>query len=304
MKIGVIQARPGIGDLCVFLPFVHVISKFFKTKVILITKKRTWAKDILKADPYINEVFYLDENQRSSNLSLINFLKKKKLEKIFIFHFGLRYWAISKISGLKEIYFYGFQKKNVSITEYVKKKIKEWLKKKSIKYDCKIYYLKKNKNKNKINKIVIGIGGSGENKKWKIENYIKLIEMLSKKKKYNFLIAGGKNEAHDFKKIKKKLPRYNLTNLCHLSIEKCLYLLEGSKFYIGNDTGFMHLCGSLGIKSFGIFGDTPSDYCNYNDKIISILPKGYKETKQGDRALNKIFAKDVLNNSHFKKCHL
>lgn len=300
MKIGIIQTRPGIGDLCVFLPFIHVISKFFKTKVVLITKKRTLARDILKVDPHIDEVLYLDESEKSSNLNLIKFLKKKKLDKIFIFHFGIRYWLISKISGLKEIHFYGFIKKKVSITKFIKEKTKEWLRQRKIDYDCKIYFPKKNK-KNK-NTIVIGIGGSGQNKKWKIDNYIKLIEILSKKKpKYNFLIAGGKDELQDFKKIKQKLPRCNLINLCNLSIERCLSFLEGSKFYVGNDTGFMHLCGSLGIKSFGIFGDTPSDYCNYNNNLVPILPRGYKETKQGDGVLNKIFVADITNNYHFKK---
>ena len=303
MKIAIIQTRPGIGDLCVFLPFIHVISKFFKTKVLLITKKRTWAKDILKVDPHIDEVLYMDENQKISNLNLIKFLKKKKLDKIFIFHFGLRYWLISKISGLKEIYFYGFIKKNVSITKFVKEKIKEWLKQRKINYNCKIYFPKKYK-KNK-NTIVIGIGGSGQNKKWKIDNYIKLIEILSKKKpKYNFLIAGGKRELQDFKKIKKNLPRCNLFNLCNLTIEKCLYLMEGSKVYIGNDTGFMHLCGSIGIKSFGIFGDTPSDYCNYNSKIIPLMPRGYTKIKQGDGVLNKVLVEDIIHNHHFKSLNL
>ena len=300
MKIAIIQTRPGIGDLCVFLPFIHFISKFYKTKIILITKKRTLAKDILKADPHIDKILYIDKNQTFSNLNLIKFLKKKKLEKIFIFHFGFKYWLISKLSGLKKIYFYGFLKKNVSITGFVQKKMKDWLRLENIKYKCKIYY--SNKIIKKTNKIVIGIGGSGQNKKWNISNYIKFIEMLSKKKtKYNFVIAGGKKEVQDFNEIKKKLPKCNLINLCNLSIEKCLYFLEGSKFYVGNDTGFMHLCGSLGIKSFGIFGDTPSDYCNYNDNLVPILPTGYKETKQGDRALNKIFVENIINNHHFKK---
>ena len=175
-----------------------------------------------------------------------------------------------------------------------------WLKQRNIKHKCKIYYFKKITKK--TNKIVIGIGGSGKNKKWKISNYIKLIEILSKKKpKYNFVIAGGKKEKRDFNKIKKKLPKYNLINLCNLSIEKCLHFLEGSKFYVGNDTGFMHLCGSLGIKSFGIFGDTPSDYCNYNNNLVPIIPRGYKETKQGDGALDKIFVEDIINNYNFKK---
>jgi len=54
-------------------------------------------------------------------------------------------------------------------------------------------------------------------------------------------------------------------------------ILNQAELYIGNDTGFMHICGSLNIPSFGIFGNTPNDYCDYNELLFPIMPDGYKK---------------------------
>ena len=55
-----------------------------------------------------------------------------------------------------------------------------------------------------------------------------------------------------------------------MSIKESLDEISGASFYVGNDTGFMHLCGSIGIKSFGLFGDTPINYVSYNKLILQI----------------------------------
>ena len=47
----IIQTRPGIGDLCIFLSSMHQIAKKHpNSKITLITKKRSKADEILKDD--------------------------------------------------------------------------------------------------------------------------------------------------------------------------------------------------------------------------------------------------------------
>ena len=65
-------------------------------------------------------------------------------------------------------------------------------------------------------------------------------------------------------------------------------ILSQSTLYIGNDTGFMHLSASLGLKSYGLFGDTPPDYASYNKKIIPILPESENYITHGSMMMNKI----------------
>jgi len=275
MKIGIIQTRPGIGDICIFLPFIHLISKFYKLRVCLFTKKRSAAKEILKDDPFIQKVIYIDENNETSlNKNLYYEIKKNKINKIFIFHFGIRYWLISFFAGVKNIKFNGIFKRDVSITGYLRSSLMKWLNIDNIKYECKIYLNSIKKNKS----IIIGIGGSGPAKKWRIQNYIKLIKLINiLNSEFQFVIAGGNQEIEDFKKIKNDLPNINFKNLCELSISDCMDILNQAELYIGNDTGFMHICGSLNIPSFGIFGNTPNDYCDYNELLFPIMPDGYEK---------------------------
>jgi len=139
MQIGIIQNRPGIGDMCLFLPFIQLIAKKYKKKVIIFTKKRSKAKEVLKYDPHISKVLYIDEVKNNHNLELIKLIKKKKITKIFIFHFGIRFWFLSILAGVQNINFYGFFKKKVSINQFIKKKICLWLNIKNLTYKCKIY---------------------------------------------------------------------------------------------------------------------------------------------------------------------
>ena len=60
--------------------------------------------------------------------------------------------------------------------------------------------------------------------------------------------------------------------LGEFEIDKCIEIIEGSKLYVGNDTGFMHISGLLGINTIGLFGDTSLEYAAYNKKIITISP--------------------------------
>jgi len=300
MKIAIIQARPGIGDMCIFLPFIHAIAKFFNTKIFLITKARSHSKELLKFDPYIEEIIYLDEsNLLKLNYNLIKVLKKRKINKIFLMHFGLRYWVLSKLSGVKKIYSYGLIKKKVNITGYIKYIVNKWLGAKNLKFPCKIFFDVREKK----NSIVIGIGGSGTNKKWKISNYIELIKLINQSdNEKEFIIAGGINEKNDFTEIKNNLPNISCKSLCDLKISQCLEIISTAKLYIGNDTGFMHICGSLSIPAFGIFGNTPSNYCDYNSMITPIMPKGYSQVNYDDNVFDKILPVDIFKILKDRKC--
>ena len=49
----IVQLRPGIGDLCMFLPYMQQIKEHNKDfEFTLITKKRTAAKQILKYEQF------------------------------------------------------------------------------------------------------------------------------------------------------------------------------------------------------------------------------------------------------------
>jgi heptosyltransferase-2 len=290
MKIGIIQTRPGIGDFCIFLPLVHQISKFYNSKVTLITKKRSFARELTLDDPHIEKVIYIKE--KNNNFDLYKHLRKEKFEYVFIFHFSFRYYLISLVSGIKNIFYYGFFKQNVQITNYAKLKLSKWLNNKFINnYECKLFYKKQN-NIDNSNNIILGIGGSGNNKKWDIVNFIDIIKKIDLNNN-QIILAGGKFEMEDANFLISFF-KSNIISLCNLNLPDTLQYIQGSKLYLGNDTGFMHLSGALGVRSFGLFGDTPADYTDYNNLIIPIMPKSKKKITHGDNMMNEIYPEHVF----------
>lgn len=294
-KILVIQTRVGIGDLCIFLPCIHQIAKKNKDfELHLLTKKRSCAKDFLKYDKHIKKIFYLPEASGIKlNFFILKFMKQNVYNTCFIMHYGLRYYLLSLISNIKRIYFYGIIKKNENIVKKSQKSTIQWLGNNSLNFKPIIFYQQNIKKKNQI---TFGIGGSGLNKKWNIKKYIQLAKLINSKKKVEILLAGGIEEINDSLYIKEKLNEENINtkSLCEKKISECMDYLIQSKIYVGNDTGFMHISASLGLQSYGLFGDTPPNYASYNKKIIPILPQGEKIITHGSKMMSKINADYVF----------
>jgi heptosyltransferase II len=298
----IIQTRPGVGDLCMFLPYIQQIKDHNKNfQFTLITKKRTAAKQILKYEPSINQIVYLEDeileitkSKINNFFKILNFIKRNNFSKIYIMHFSLFWFLVAKISGIKNIYKYGILKKNVDIYLNALEQNKRWLQNTNLSSQTKITYLQNNNKSN--NQIIIGIGSSGPTKKWPTENYIELIKRISNKN-ITFYLAGGNNETENqiANKIINEIKENRIESLCSLSIEEIMPIINSSKLYIGNDTGFMHLSAGLSIPAIGLFGDTPLSYANYTKNILPIIPENFKTVGHNSMAMNKITVDQVFN---------
>jgi heptosyltransferase-2 len=298
----IIQTRPGVGDLCMFLPYIQQIKEHNKDFTFtLVTKKRTAAKQILKYDQSINQIVYLEDETIATTKSKINnffkllsFIKKNNFSKIYIMHFSIFWFLLAKISGIKNIYKYGILKKNVDIYLNALEQNKRWLQDPNLSSQTKIVYPQNNSKNN--NQIIIGIGSSGPTKKWPTENYIELIKKINDKN-IKFYLAGGNNEIENqiANKIINEIKENRIESLCSLSIEEIMPIINSSKLYIGNDTGFMHLSAGLNIPAIGLFGDTPLSYAKYNKNIFPIIPENFKTVGHGSMAMNQITISQVLN---------
>ena len=196
MKILIIQQRYGIGDMVIFLPYIHAISKKYNTKISLLAKDTSKSKQIMEEDRHIDEIITLDSEKDGLNgiFKLSNELKKRSFDKVFIFNSSLRYYLVAKLSGIKSIYQYPLFRSKDNIvhsakifTENITGNIV------STEPNLKIKSTIDNFNKD-FKHICLGISASGPTKRWDINNYIKLCEELSKMKKCKFYVAGGKND--------------------------------------------------------------------------------------------------------------
>ncbi len=198
MKILVIQNRMGIGDMIMFLPFVKAISNYYGEQISLMVKKNTKASEYLNDEKYIKEIIYLERSEAENRhagikgfFNLINDLKDKKFDKVFIFNSSLRFYMAAKISGIKDINCYKlFKKKNQHIIETAKKFIKDTLKIDveenptiNLKPDTVAQAKKDYSIRSDEINIVLGTGGSGETKRVPSKIFIDVMKNTLKKGK-------------------------------------------------------------------------------------------------------------------------
>jgi heptosyltransferase-2 len=300
----IIQTRPGVGDLCIFLPYIQQIQKYNANfNFTLITKKRSSAKHILEYEtPSIKTIYLEDKILKMTSSKFINFfnllkfIKKNNFTKMYIMHFSFFWFLIAKISNVKKIYTYGILKRNVNIYINALKNNQKWLNKKKLSTQAKIVFPRKKIKKNK-NQIIVGIGSSGSTRKWPTENYISLIKKINNKN-IKFYLPGGNNKIENqiASEIKNKIKTNKIIFLKHLNIKKIIPIIYSSRLYVGNDTGFMHLSAGLNIPAIGLFGDTPLEaYGKYTKNIIPIIPPGYKTIIHNSNAIKEITVDQVLN---------
>ena len=238
----------------------------------------------------MDEILFLERNKNNNDrhdgffgsLNLVKDIKKFNFNKIIIFNSSIRFNLIAKFSGIQEIYQYPFfiskdvifQTAKVFTENYVNKVL-------STKPNLNLNPKNINEAKKKFNitsevkNIVLGISASGPTKRWDIENYINLAIKLNKIRNCKFIIVAGKEDQEIIDKIKNSEIGKNCFSLESLSIQEILPVIKNCDLYIGNDTGFMHISSALGIKSIGIFVDSPAySYSGYSDNIIAIVPAG------------------------------
>ena len=315
MKVLVVQQRMGIGDMVIFLPYVHAISKKFQSQVSLLVKKNSKAEQLCKNDRHINEIIYLDRSKNNSGkhdglmgfLNLLKVIKEKKFDKIFIFNGSLRFLLLAKLCGIKSILQYPLfiKKNNIVLTA---KEFTEKFTKNTISTQPRIYIkevaVSKAKEKYNFNKnfkhICVGFSASGPTKRWHIENYIKLVEEINKKIPCKFYLAGGKNDRELFTKFFNSSVANKCISFENLTIEETLPIIKNCNIYIGNDTGWLHISSALNKKCLALFMDSPAQaYGTYSKNIYLVVPEGETEktTTHDTLGKEKIVFENVLNKS-------
>jgi heptosyltransferase-2 len=285
MKILIIQQRYGIGDLIIFLPYIHAISKKFNTQISLLVKESSKASDLLADDEHVDEIIILDEEKDglSGFFKLSNELKKRKFDKVFIFNSSLRYNLITKFAGIKSIHQYPLFRSKDNIVHSAKiftESITNGIV--STESNLKIKSTSNNFDKN-FKHICLGVSASGETKRWDIHNYIKLCQELTKNQKCKFYIAGGTNDIDLINKFKNSDVGKNCESFEKLSIKQTLPIIKNCNLAICNDTGFAHIACALGVKTLTLFMDSPvMAYGKYSSRMVVIEPEGEKDSTVHD----------------------
>ncbi len=311
MKVLVIQPKIGMGDMVIYLPYIHAISKKYQTPVSILVKENSRASQLLAEDEHIKEILILDRTKNNTGshdglsgfLKLSKDLKFKKFDKVFIFNSSLRFLLISKMAGIKNISQYPlFRKKDNVVTSakiFTENELGDIV---STQPELIISDDKVNKAKQKFSNefkhICLGISASGPTKRWDIKNFIKLCISINARTPSKFYLAAGNND----KDLIDEFLNSELSNNCisfkDLKISETLPIIKNCNLYIGNDTGWLHISSALGIKCLALFMDSPVQaYGKYSKNIEVIVPDGETEetTTHDTLGSDKISFEKVFN---------
>ena len=314
MKVLVIQPKIGMGDMVIYLPYIHAISKKYQSPVSILVKENSRANQLLAEDNHIDEIILLDRSKNNSGshdgfsgfLKLSKEIKLKNFDKVFIFNSSLRYLLISKLAGIKNISQYPlFRKKDNIVTSakiFTENELGSIV---STQPELKINQESFNKVNQSFSKefkhICLGISASGPTKRWNIENFITLCKKVNERIPSKFYIAAGNNDKELIEKFLNSEISENCTSFQDLKIKETMPIIKNCDLYIGNDTGWLHISSALGIKCLALFMDSPVQaYGKYSKNINIIVPEGETEettahdTLGADKiSFDKVFEKSI-----------
>lgn len=315
-KILLIDPGKGWGNFVSKLYCYKKLSEHFNSKIIFLTKKSTQAKLFLKKYKFCEDIVYLEEPKRGisnlifnlkcyfKNIKIINDLK---CEICFVFHPSIRYLFFAKISNIKNIWALGYRFQNFFLNKknclYSSFKSKAFNDDETLEFIKKITKLKhidfeslEKPDKKSQDMIGIIIAASGNEKKWPLENYIKVIKFLKDKGFRKFLVISGINQKEDEDLIKNSFDKkINLIFSSHKKINDVIPFIKKCQFCFGNDTGFSHLSINLGIETFVIYGDCPPQ--NYSNLIHKIDIE--KDQIRSDSSIKLISYEKVISKLNF-----
>ncbi len=292
-KILIIDPGKGWGQFVSKMYCYQKLANHFNSKIIFLTKKSTQAEHYLKSLSFCEDVLYIDEPKKgikyifSNFKSIIKNIKKInqfQIEQCYVFHPSLRYLFIAHLSNIKEIWGLGFKFQNFFLKKNKRFYSSFFSKTKSD--DEALEAVKKITNSQKIDfqplssiennsrdTVGIIIAASGNEKRWAISNYLKILKFLKEKNYKKFLIISGLDQSKDENLIKEKfIQNTEIIFTSDKKISDVIPYLKKCKFCIGNDTGFSHLSVNLDIETLVIQGDCPPQSYSKLLKHVDIEP--------------------------------
>lgn len=102
-------------------------------------------------------------------------------------------------------------------------------------------------------KIILGIGASAPTKKYPVDKYLIALRELAKRN-ISFIIVGGKSELDEAAYLESNLPSDKVLNLAgKTTLRETEATAAQADFYIGNDTGVLHMAAAAHVPVIGIY---------------------------------------------------
>ena len=321
LNIAVVYSHHKLGDLIWQLPYIKSISDHYNSKVTLIVRPKTQAKDILKDEGYIDDFFYCKFRKKLwyfiEVFILYLFFRKKKFTHVFILDKISRPAIAAKLARVNNIIGPGIKSqkkwlttklfltendyKNLNYSEQSEKilkfqkiSVKEKIPKINIKKQT-LSTIKPNINEEK-KYVSLGVDSFELYKMWFEEQFAELANKFHENRiaEKFFLIASPDN-SNIVKKIIDLSGRDIFYDCSKLNLLQVIKVIKNSIFFVGNNSGPLNLASALQVNAYGLIGNAKvSELTNSN--IKPILPPSYENVFKKDRLeMKKINTQQVYN---------
>ena len=320
-KICIIYSHHKLGDLIWQLPYIRAISIHHDEPIDLIVREKTQAKEILKDIKHLKKIYYNDF--RKGFFYWLDVIKLKKIissneyTHVYILDKINKPAIAAKLSNVKNIIGPGIRRQKKWLTTDVFLEDSDWelsyseqsqkmLSLHGIKIEDiypnieistdRLNKFKKN-NPHKGKKIAFGIDSFEEYKIWHEENFIKLANKFYERGLFDYIyLICGKDKQNFAKRIIKKSNKDYFIDCSDLKLIDIMGVLKDSIFFVGNNSGPLNLSAALGIKSFGLFSNTPISQLKFS-KVIPLTPVNYIDNQfiKNREEMKKLTVEKVFN---------
>jgi len=279
-----------IGDVLMTTPFVRALrNRFPKAHVTYMVG--SWAKEAIRGNPNINELIVFDERiffnirKMPNILKLIREIRKRKFDLAFILDISFVYPLVAYLAGIPIRVGFDRNGEGFALThkieygpvkhhiEYsldtlsffvdsttIPKDMEITISEKDEEYALRLFSLYKLFDKN----VVIGVapGGAknpGEDmpiRRWPLEYYAELINMLVKHLNAKVILFGGLNDKELAEKLMKLVSVPLIDLIGKTTLKQAAAIIRKCNLFITHDSGLMHLAAASGTPTISIFGPT------------------------------------------------
>lgn len=277
MKFLIIRLS-SFGDVILSTPVLEEIKRVYpESQIDFIVMDRF--KDAISGNPYMDNLIIFEKERYKGIFGIMKFCKNRgEYDYIIDIHAKIRsklmgFFIKGKVLRYKKRVWWKTLLVKLGIIKYrvddtIVKNYFRPLKKLGINYSGEnLLFSYEKRDLEAVQQysgaVVFAPGASKETKKWPVENFAKLAELLENEK---LVIVGGKNEYNEFDIIAKQTGE-RCINLCgKLTLKESGALLSTAKYIVTNDSGPFHIARGVKTKSYVIFGPTDPGMFSYGEK--------------------------------------
>lgn len=298
--IGVIQPLPGIGDMVWHLPHIRAIAAHADHPVTLLAKPRSLADQLLVNELAIADIGWLDLNPMGRRGAhdgiggfrrLVRKLRTYDFATVILLHHSDRLAAAAWMAGIPDRRGYGWGRQRwfLNTGPFLPKDVKNHhqhtratrylaaagIPLPSAEPAIAIPLSALAEAMVRLGPttgpyLAVGIGSSEPLRQWGIENFSQLLATLLDAGWPMVVLVGGQEDTINASAILNAIGgrRAKVRLALGWNLADVTGLLSQAAFYVGNNTGVMNIAAATGVRTYALFGTTPTFH--HASQIVAI----------------------------------